>query len=821
MQEKFRPYIIGGIEGKERREVPADIGSDLIVPDREPDLERKKTADIAFELTKAVDVLVLEIEILIKDKKMPDPVLLDQLNILIKLGKFDAVFSFLEKQSLDIVNPKVCGLLDCLMDVGQIEKISLLLENNIITLEKNALDITEEKNYILLLALSRYGYAEAVAKLVQSAIPDIINHKFKGQGTMWLSRVWQLLSFRRSGAKQDVGGSSVFDITSGVTHDFVKRLIYLGLRSEAIEFLSKCSIDISDSSHLSFLLSINSGNELAVSSLLENAFAKISESEKAKMAHDIHLLYTLVDLHQDKIIATLLINQNTPFDISDFQSRRVIFYLLNTNHLDVVTQLLDQSGLELDNNTVDISDHVNLNLFIKLIAVGLGDKIKPLLENRLKVLQNSQINISDFGTQRTFLCLSKCGYAEAVHSLLRQVVEQLSADKIDIFAYENINIIPNLIELDATDMVRQLLGGVVTALEPDTVDISDDKTYSVLSGLVKFGYAESIPGLLAKTVAEIKTRNINVKNRKDRELLSRLVALGYEDIVFNVCIANKDRLDASQAWSGKVEKELSDSRTAIIERYRYFLKIVEVEATVKPLLDYAKKAIMKMGPIELFFLNLIINQNGFFGTKTLELMKGILTGGQFVADIMKSGSELHVAVGGEGAYVTDDAGEKKTFRPVFFMHRIPESSAVVWKNVHDAGIPVAPIIGEILPEKDKAVVISRYCGMSLDKCFGRYLHPVMDLLSYAVRCKHHTILKEIEELDGKRIKHGHTHIYNATVEWIKKSYLGDQIQKGKSINTVSFDPDEFTFDPATFLQNPDQWETVVRIIDWDQSKSTA
>ncbi|MDO8509999.1 MAG: hypothetical protein Q7S24_02550, partial [bacterium] len=337
---------------------------------------------------------------------------------------------------------------------------------------------------------------------------------------------------------------------------------------------------------------------------------------------------------------------------------------------------------------------------------------------------------------------------------------------------------------------------------------------------VRFGNAESISGLLAKAVAEIKTRDINIKNVKDRELLSRLVALGQEDIVFNDCILEKDRKDANQAWNNKVDQVLSNRRTEMVENYRRSLQAIKIDATGKPLLDYVKKAIKKMGPIELFFFNLIIKQNGYFGTKTLELIKGVITGEQFVADIMKTGSELHVAVGGEGAYVTDDAGERKSFRPVFFMHRIPESSAVVWKTVHDSGIPVAPIIGEIIPEKDKAVVVSRYCGMSLDKCFGEYLHPVLDLLSYAVKLKHEAILRDIEKFDGKRVKHGHPHVYNATVEWIKKAYLVDQKQKGKSINTVSYDPDEFTFDPATFLQNPEQWETVVRVIDWDQSIST-
>ncbi len=146
---------------------------------------------------------------------------------------------------------------------------------------------------------------------------------------------------------------------------------------------------------------------------------------------------------------------------------------------------------------------------------------------------------------------------------------------------------------------------------------------------------------------------------------------------------------------------------------------------------------------------------------------------------------------------------------------IPKTSFQVWKNIHNKGdIPVAPILWTEESTDRKIAVHSRYCGINLfdlNKRYGKSLSELVKLADARTQ-------EIIRTLDSIQVKHGHIHDGNFTVEFIDKDCLKKRFELGETINTIEYDPENFSFDPEVYTQNTNKWKMVVRLIDWDQAR---
>lgn len=182
-----------------------------------------------------------------------------------------------------------------------------------------------------------------------------------------------------------------------------------------------------------------------------------------------------------------------------------------------------------------------------------------------------------------------------------------------------------------------------------------------------------------------------------------------------------------------------------------------------------------------------------------------------VVGLGKTGSELRVMAEwvGEG---------KKKWLQTTFVNDIPEKGVSAWKEAAEKGIPVAPILGEkpinkTVGDHRWARVYSRYCGRSLLE--------VSDMTSDAPRFRQvlwflrDRLRWQLEQLG---ITHGHTHQGNFTVEFVDKNYLAEQ---GGDVNNLPYKKDKFLFDFEEYAKHPDNWQLVMRVIDWDMAQSSS
>jgi len=152
---------------------------------------------------------------------------------------------------------------------------------------------------------------------------------------------------------------------------------------------------------------------------------------------------------------------------------------------------------------------------------------------------------------------------------------------------------------------------------------------------------------------------------------------------------------------------------------------------------------------------------------------------------------------------------------ITFVNDIPEAASLAWTRARDAGIPVAPILRPPVLRNDGTVrFYSRFCGRTAYSYENDFGIPLA--LRTWIRQEMERIIRKTNEL-GTR--HGHPHPGNFTVEFYRSEYLDRETAQGKTVNDVPFTPTDVTFDPIPYLERPDAWTPVVRLIDWDQATS--
>ena len=205
---------------------------------------------------------------------------------------------------------------------------------------------------------------------------------------------------------------------------------------------------------------------------------------------------------------------------------------------------------------------------------------------------------------------------------------------------------------------------------------------------------------------------------------------------------------------------------------------------------------------KLQFVDLFIRKNGFFNKKILNIFRG----GKFALEIEKTGSKLMIY-----------RDKKEKDGNIRITNQISAEAAQAWKKAVKNKIPVASYYDDWDKDNNQKLVFSRFCGLSL-----RSLDIKDKKLRKEIKQQKENIF---EKLNDNSINHGHDHDGNFTVEFVKKDYY----QKYQdNINVMPFKDDEekakqndnpIIFDVDEYLKNRDQYEVVVRLIDWDQATS--
>lgn len=231
----------------------------------------------------------------------------------------------------------------------------------------------------------------------------------------------------------------------------------------------------------------------------------------------------------------------------------------------------------------------------------------------------------------------------------------------------------------------------------------------------------------------------------------------------------------------------------------------ERAAVETPLLAWADA----LSPLELPLAALAIDAEGTLSeglARLIEFTRG--NRAECVIEIHKTGSALFV-------YARRNPETKAT--EFTFVNDIPPMAAKTWLVAHQAGIPVAPILRRPVARKDGSVrVYSRYCG----KTAFYYVDNIQIPKEFRDWLRDE-ITRVTDELLRRGIRHGHPHGGNFTVEFYRSEYYDRAREEGKNPNQIPYSQNDVTFDLAPYLERPDAWMPVVRLIDWDQATSPA
>lgn len=108
-------------------------------------------------------------------------------------------------------------------------------------------------------------------------------------------------------------------------------------------------------------------------------------------------------------------------------------------------------------------------------------------------------------------------------------------------------------------------------------------------------------------------------------------------------------------------------------------------------------------------------------------------------------------------------------------------------------------------------VSSIFCGISYENLSLAHNDQInIEILAQA---------REIEyKLSKLGIVHGHAHNGNFVVELINKDFIESEAISGRNINQLNRNARQnFSYDLSDYRADPNKWEIVVRLIDWDQA----
>ena len=530
--------------------------------------------------------------------------------------------------------------------------------------------------------------------------------------------------------------------------------------------------------------------------------------------------------------------EGTMFNFHLAETRHLFRELVKNGETKWVTERLD----EMPGVTFDFKDP-DVNTLLSYIALNEGEEwIKETfketefsLENErhclflsscaekmsdwvLKQIQGQSLDRNSFFHQSFFYHFANAGKVSFV-------LEQMEGAPMHHHSSMH-SVYWKLIEQGSGEAIAELLEEELAA-KSETLEKEIASYQTILTQLVHYGQTEQVKEMLQDVhlsidlfsqefffallhqgehqfVQEKIGDQLDVKNPKHQVLKD---ALHFEKTgempSFSKGFVNQ--LRKGQEWSEKKE------RGEMVKRMQYDLAFFPSSSKRDQLDQSLQEFIQALPEKVLFFLKLTVHKHGWF-SKEIARMVDTLHGTKtaFVLEMGKTGSELRLY----GEWQQKEDGEKELL--ITFVNDIPASAAETWQEAIDKGIPVSPILDVKKAPKGKqdiTRVYSRYCGVSIDqvqKISGIPTRFCSMLLYFGVRLKN--------QVSQAGIDHRHPHTGNITVEFIKKDHLE---QSNLSVNDIPFDPDQFTYNMAEYLEHPDQWELVMRMIDWDAAQSSS
>jgi len=219
------------------------------------------------------------------------------------------------------------------------------------------------------------------------------------------------------------------------------------------------------------------------------------------------------------------------------------------------------------------------------------------------------------------------------------------------------------------------------------------------------------------------------------------------------------------------------------------------EEQIDDVVNQYKSIVSKLSFPEMLFFRIIAERNGYLNQR---MLNGITKFSRFALEVEKTHSRLVVY--------------KNFEKNILLVNEIPSVGAQTWQEVIDNNIPTAPIFKTRQLSETTTRVYSRFCGLAIRNIKMYDLPPETKEEILTQRNK-------IEaDLTSKGISHGHIHDGNFVVELVKKDYFNKQ-GGWDNVNDTPFLKDNFSYDFNDKERNWNEWQIVVRIIDFDLSNS--
>ncbi len=246
---------------------------------------------------------------------------------------------------------------------------------------------------------------------------------------------------------------------------------------------------------------------------------------------------------------------------------------------------------------------------------------------------------------------------------------------------------------------------------------------------------------------------------------------------------------------------------------------------------------------EIFFIGLIAR--GLLGKQASEASQALLDYFSFTSD-GESDSQVHRTEPGKGpspfktiAIPKTNSGLRVIMKRTetgrvfsYFENRIERSAKDAWLTL-TVLVPVSPVYKVEEGPAGMSEVTTRFCGTTIG---------LIESLLDSNECKNLKGVEVMEEIIKQRqnllktmwwnrIVHNHPHPLNFTVELIRKKYLRESAQRyglrcryetdflnPALVNKIPYREEEFSYDMADYLKDPDEWQVVVRLIDIDMPR---
>lgn len=527
------------------------------------------------------------------------------------------------------------------------------------------------------------------------------------------------------------------------------------------------------------------------------SFVEVRETAKG----DVKNISLLIECgHTQQVLEVLRALPPFSFDFGP-EHEQILIRLVEVGEASAVAQLLLEKI-----SYINFGELENHNFLELLIDYGQATAVAALVEK-----YSTQLNLKGEDNKTALLLHSLVlgGCHEQVVASLQHASDFFGAD----LKQSTVVLFSALAKKGYPDIAHLKIGGTCLA---DQITLFFEQAYLDEALELDFNASQLQTDLIVMGLSEMAHKLDHYVHQPQKPALAPRVSRYQSKLPKSVVEIPADRVVADCDEMQDTENRLiTKARLELIAQYTGDGLALE-SSLVKKIQDIVNE----LNRPELQFLALMIKRYGAFSESMAKIWEGVANGAQFVGEIHKTGSELHIAGMGENAYVKKETGEPQEFRPIIFLHRIPQASANVWKTVHDQGVPVAPIISIIPETNNQAVVVSRYCGLSVMDFETNFANTVSgNVLLNEIKKQVDQIVQTLAGETGvmEKVEHGHTHLANFTIECIDREYVDEQIKAGKNINTVSFDTKHFNFDPTKYLQSPQQWQLVVRLIDWDRA----